>query len=538
MKKLLSNIALLFLTVNLFSQYFVPFGEDSVYHNSGAAPTVKTIYVDDTVLYIGGGGIEFAGTQQINEIGLWDNNDWYSLDNGFGSLSGEVYCFMKYKNNLYIGGSFQDIQNIPQTEEIGRYNGTSWEAVPNSYGDINSIVYDMVVHDNQLIVGGGFSGIGTTPLNFYYVAAYNDTDYVNIGSMPAPCRTLEVYNGELYYGGLWYTVKKYIGNQQWEDVGGYFNDYIYDMTVDTFNNFLYVCGGFNIVDDTIATDNVACWDGFKWSRVGYGTGETNLRTAIALYRGDLYVNSNIDTIGGFYTGYFMKWDGISWSEGVPGGLQFGSLALDVFDDMLYIGGRGPISGSQYCPMDTAKKTLARWYLPPATNCNYLKPRVQTYADTFYIASGEAQVQFYNNNAYVDTWNWDFGDTGTDTVKDPLHIYTDTGTYSVEVIVTHGSCVKTAFKDITIAWHVGVSEFETQEIGFKLYPNPTSNTLFVEIKNNELKANNELLRIIDINGKEVRNLKIDSDKLSIDISDLANGVYFVRIGEQTEKFVKE
>jgi len=78
----------------------------------------------------------------------------------------------------------------------------------------------------------------------------------------------------------------------------------------------------------------------------------------------------------------------------------------------------------------------------------------------------------------------------------------------------------------------------------LYPNPTINILFVEIMNEampagrqELRIKNEL-QILDVKGKVVHKSKIDSNKLSIQIEDLAKGVYFVKIGEQTEKFVKD
>ncbi len=54
---------------------------------------------------------------------------------------------------------------------------------------------------------------------------------------------------------------------------------------------------------------------------------------------------------------------------------------------------------------------------------------------------------------------------------------------------------------------------------------------------ELRIKNEL-QILDVKGKVVHKSKIDSNKLSIQIEDLAKGVYFVKIGEQTEKFVKD
>jgi len=552
MRKLILNIAVLFISANLFSQYFVPFSEDSIYRGSGYFSNIRSMHVDDSVLYVGGGGAEYGGGGVLlNEIGMWDNNNWHSLDNGFGSLSGEVYCIQKYNNNIYIGGSFNDIQGIGVTENIGRFNGTNWEGIFNTYGCPSSHVNDMIVYDSMLIVGGGFNTIGPILLDFYNIAAYNDIDYISIGNLPNEVYALEVYNGELYAGGMWTTLKRYMGSQQWEDIGGHFNWFITDMHSDTINNFLYVCGGFGVVDDSILTDNVAIWDGFKWTKVGYGNGYQTECKSIKLYKGNLYAclqGAYYDTIGGVCTGPFAKWDGADWTQGVPGGIKFHPMALAVYDDMLYIGGTGEIGGSGYCPMDTARKTLARWYLPPATNCNYLKPRVQTYTDTFYLINDTVTVQFYNNNAYVQTWDWDFGDTTTDSVKDPSHIYTNTGIYNVCVTVNDTGCVKTACKEIVVVLGTGMSENEIKETGFILYPNPTTNTLYVEMTPKSPKGDlkNKNLQIIDVKGKLVLSMSLKHTVIasnevvrqSVDISDLPNGVYFVKIGKQTKKFVKE
>ncbi|MFH2143316.1 MAG: hypothetical protein ABIJ97_12905, partial [Bacteroidota bacterium] len=355
MKKILFIIIIL-SAMKGYTQYFVPFGKDSLWRPNSWS-VIEAMYKDSNQLYIGGVSCIYGGPNQINNIGVWDNNEWTTFDNGFGSANSGTTCFMKYKDFFYMGGFFSNIQNIPQTGHICRFNGTNWEAVANSYGEVNSNVFDMVVFDTLLIVGGGFSTIGSQYGNFNRIAAYNGTDYINIGSFIGfGIYALAVYNNELYAGGGMMTIQKYLGNQQWEDVGGNFDYWVQDMQVDTFNNLLYVCGGFNVADDTIETDNIAVWDGFRWTKIGYGSGDVNNVNTMAFYRGDLYCNTNNTTAGGVYTGYLPKWDGTDWSPGVPGGLNFEVNSLVVFDDMLYIGGGATGPG----PMDTAQRTLARW----------------------------------------------------------------------------------------------------------------------------------------------------------------------------------
>lgn len=41
-----------------------------------------------------------------------------------------------------------------------------------------------------------------------------------------------------------------------------------------------------------------------------------------------------------------------------------------------------------------------------------------------------------------TWHWNFADGATDTTKDPLHTYTQSGTYPVQLIVSDGFCTDT------------------------------------------------------------------------------------------------
>ena len=74
---------------------------------------------------------------------------------------------------------------------------------------------------------------------------------------------------------------------------------------------------------------------------------------------------------------------------------------------------------------------------------------------------------------------------------------------------------------------------------RVYPNPTNGQL--RIKNYELKEN-DIIEIYDVVGQKVgANLcvrPINAETITIDISHLASGMYFLKVGNKTARFVKE
>ena len=88
---------------------------------------------------------------------------------------------------------------------------------------------------------------------------------------------------------------------------------------------------------------------------------------------------------------------------------------------------------------------------------------------------------------------------------------------------------------------GINEVNKEEINYSLYPNPASQTLFVQLAD----ANTEVyyITITNINGKAVMMLPEPEIQNGINISSLAKGIYFVQLMDKktksitTQKFVK-
>ena len=73
---------------------------------------------------------------------------------------------------------------------------------------------------------------------------------------------------------------------------------------------------------------------------------------------------------------------------------------------------------------------------------------------------------------------------------------------------------------------------------KIYPNPTKGELIISMDNEQLTIDN--VTIYDIMGKTINNyqLSILNSQLKLDVSHLPAGMYYLRIGDKTVKFVKE
>ena len=491
-------ILLLFISSN--AQQWILMGEDSLFTGS----SVHSLFAINDTVYISGNIDPYGHSgDSLHYIAFYVNNSWHNMDKGlFNSYGGQ--SIIKYKEHLYVGGRGICVRTgipypqpgycLPNTDNASRWNFQTqkFEFISNFYGQIMNTVYDMTIYKDTLIFCGDFRGICLDPpytMNFVQVAAYDGVDFINIGALPNTAFCIEVFNDEIYAGGNWGgNLKKYIGGSgagnynAWQDAVYVNGSLFFDMQVDTFNNFLYVAGEMTQVYDinsgkTTLGDGVAKYDGFQWEGVGMGCPENVGAQSVGLYRNELFVALCCEeTICGIPVNWIAKWDDVNntW-EPLGQGVYGSIIAMLEVNDTLWVGG-----GISYVE-GVKNQALARWY-EPKNGCNYIKPRVQCMADTFYLNTSQptAMVEFFNNNAYVDDWYWDFDD-GSDLwhVKDPVHEYTSSGVYNVSVTVYHDACIKTANRTITIIDNTGTEEYTKESLQFKVYPNPTDGGITVE-----------------------------------------------------------
>lgn len=148
------------------------------------------------------------------------------------------------------------------------------------------------------------------------------------------------------------------------------------------------------------------------------------------------------------------------------------------------------------------------------------------------------VSFTNLSSSINNtlnYFWDFGNGNTSSIQNPIHTYTTTGTYTVNLIASNCIFSDTISKTIQI---VTTNIEEPVANNFEFYPNPTTNKITI-------KAANQLLGLVytvyNNTGKVVLSGKINDENTSVDLGNLSAGIYLFSAGEnlkQTYKVIKE
>jgi len=80
--------------------------------------------------------------------------------------------------------------------------------------------------------------------------------------------------------------------------------------------------------------------------------------------------------------------------------------------------------------------------------------------------------------------------------------------------------------------LNIADVEGSEKTLTIYPNPTSNKLFL---NNIPKS---IIIIYNTNGQEISKIKNNNSSTFINVSNLSNGMYFLAVGKELIKFIKQ
>jgi PKD repeat protein len=163
------------------------------------------------------------------------------------------------------------------------------------------------------------------------------------------------------------------------------------------------------------------------------------------------------------------------------------------------------------------------------------------------------VVFADSSLHSPTsWYWNFGDgTMPSTVKNPTHVYSGSGTYTVSLTVSnaYGSNILTktnVINAISICYYdtvtysacdgiTGLLEAMDMKYVIKISPNPATNILYIEA------PQKSQIEISNIEGQIIKSIAAGDNTTTIDVSNFARGMYFVKVktgkGITVKKFVK-
>ena len=274
---------------------------------------------------------------------------WVSVDNGFSTSSpGNMGIMDKGDYQLFLDQTdgkakwVLDDSTADAFSNIGQGTG------------VGSTVRSLTVYNGNLYVGGVFTTAGGVTVN--YIAKYNDATntFSNIGQgtgVGGNVNAMAVYNGNLYLGGSFttaggvtvnYIAKYNDATNTFSNIGqGTGVDNIVE-TLSVYNGNLYV-GGFFTTAGGVTVNKIAKYNDATntFSNIGQGTGVGNTVYELAVYNGNLYVGGFFTTAGGVTVNYIAKYnDATNTFSNIGQGTGVDSTvnALAVYNGNLYVGG--------------------------------------------------------------------------------------------------------------------------------------------------------------------------------------------------------
>ena len=156
---------------------------------------------------------------------------------------------------------------------------------------------------------------------------------------------------------------------------------------------------------------------------------------------------------------------------------------------------------------------------------------------------DENVQFSDDyNLYPVNQYWDFGDGKTSGEQNPQHSYSNSGVYLVNMISKneYGTVVLEKSAIIKVIQDTGTSLEEnlldSNDDKVAIYPVPVKDIMTICLSETEMYP--AILEVLNLEGKSLKTMKIDTNNASIDVSDLNSAIYFVKVTTGKNTYLKK
>ncbi len=460
---------------------------------------------------------------KVNGVSEWANRNGFTLEElawiqpGYpttvksfdmkGGLDGTVYAIVQDPSSqtIYAAGKFSksklgvSCNNLAAW--ISGFAGFDWVSVN---GGVNGTVYALLKKNNKLYVGGEFSLAGSVVAK--NIAVYNiaSGQWEAMGSIDSTVRALCFYNDTLFAGGNFSDYVSKWNGTSWQGITNGFLGGKEVRTLEVWDNKLIIGGDFDLATGAIRK-NVASYDGVYMGIVGFGT-KTPVND-FEFHQGRLFAACEV--VSGTDTCALASFENGDWVTELSSfnnlGAQFQGYEISKISSngsLLYAAGdfnctSGMYSGSN---LMTFKKEKVNGNTTFTTYCNPLSNTDGKVNDILISGSILYYGGSFVKNNYFDTLN---------------HV---------------------AYIQITPS---SISNTKSLYSKLLLYPNPVHDKLSIQ---SNAKEEMDYLEIIEMTGRKVYSKEVLSDFVSIDVANISNGFYSIRILSNgtwhTAKFLKQ
>ena len=154
---------------------------------------------------------------------------------------------------------------------------------------------------------------------------------------------------------------------------------------------------------------------------------------------------------------------------------------------------------------------------PQLNVNY---SIQNENVTFTVTG--------NANSYL----WNFGDGSSSTEVSPAHSYSKSGTFTI-LLYTDYNCSTKIDTFIVSVILTGLNNTPGNELSVRLYPTVANTDINLELS----KFVQADWKIFNYNGQLVKAGVVNDKKVLINVSDIANGFYYIQVDSSTGSVIK-